>query len=72
MQSIAKTVEQIQDKAREFNMGRFLLVLVSLPFFVLGWVARYGTASVLVVASWVWAAVQVGWKVATEQRKGGS
>lgn len=70
MDSISDTVDQIQQKATEFDLGRALLTLLALPFFVLGWAARH----VVLALAWVWAAVLVGWRVAVEPRRtaGGS
>lgn len=70
MTTLTATVDRIQAKTVEFSAVRLLLALIGLPFFVVGYVA-YGTYRVAqLVASWVWAAVIVGWETAGERRRG--
>lgn len=72
MTTLTATVDRIQAKTVDFNGVRLLLSLLALPFFVVGFVA-YGTYRVVkLVASWVWAAVVVGWEIAGERRSGTS
>lgn len=66
-QSISDTVDQVERKAREFDLARFVLTLLALPFVVLGWTARYAVRAL----AWFWAAVQVGWQLATQPRQPG-
>lgn len=66
MTTITATVQDVETRANQlistFNLIRFLLILLSVPFIVLGWVARLVYRAVLVVAVWVYAAVEIGWK----------
>jgi hypothetical protein len=66
-EAISDAVDQVEAKAREFDLARFVLTLVALPFVVLGWCARFVVRAV----AWCWAAVQVGWSLATERRQTG-
>lgn len=61
-------VEQIREKAAALDPAvaaaaalRLLLVLLALPFLLLGWVARIVVRCLWAAAAWVWAAVLVGW-----------
>ncbi|MGH3834178.1 MAG: hypothetical protein ACRDSF_00520 [Pseudonocardiaceae bacterium] len=70
MTTITATVDRIQAKAVDVNGVRLLLALLALPFFVAGYIA-YGTYRVgQLVASWLWAAVIVGWETAGERGRG--
>lgn len=61
MTNMAATVDRIQERALDFNLAKALLTLISLPFFILGWVA-YGTYRVVsLLVAWVWAALLEGW-----------
>ena len=64
-QQVDKIQQQILEQANRVRLGRLLLTLIAVPFFVLGWTARHLVAAVLVVARWLIAAVQVGWQTAT-------
>lgn len=64
MTSMVATADRIQEKATEFQPIKMLLTLLALPFFVVGWVAYTVYRVVRLVASWLWAAVMVGWETA--------
>lgn len=63
---MAVPVARIADKAREINVGAFLLSLLIAPFYVLGWLAGKG----LVGLAFVGAAVKIGWSDARGARVG--
>lgn len=44
-----------------FNLVAFLLTLLSVPFIVLGWVARLAYRVVLVVVIWAYSGLEEGW-----------
>lgn len=67
MSALSRAVDQVEQRAAKVDLGRILLALLALPFFVLGWTARY----VVRVLTWCWAAVQVGWQLATQPRQPG-
>lgn len=70
MTTITATLDRIQARAVDFNAARLLLAVLALPFFLAGFVA-YGTYRLAqLVASWLWAAVIVGWETAGERRRG--
>lgn len=53
----AVPVEKIGERAREINVGRTILALLALPFFLLGWIVRK-TALAFV---WIGVAFKAGW-----------
>jgi len=63
-QQVDKIQQQILEQAAKVRLGRLLLNLIAVPFFVLGWCARNVVALVLVVFRWLVAAVLVGWQTA--------
>lgn len=61
-------VEQIRAKAAAIDPAvvaaaslRMTLVLLAVPFLLLGWFARIIVRGVWAAGTWVFAAVQVGW-----------
>lgn len=66
--TMAATYDRIQERALDFNLAKALLTLVTLPFFLLGFVAYvvYRVASLAVAFGW--AAVLEGWEQ-SKQRK---
>lgn len=71
MTSATVVFDQIQAKSREFNLPRFLLILVALPFFALGWLVHHAYRLLCTVCAWVWAACAVGWERARDGATGG-
>lgn len=68
--TITAVIQRIETRSVQFNAVRTLLILIGVPFFVIGFIA-FGTVRFLnLVASWVWAAVIVGWESAKERRNG--
>ena len=67
--TLVTTVQDVETRANQlvssFDPIRFLLILLSIPFIVVGWVARLVYRVVLVVAMWIWAAAETGWKRAS-------
>ena len=68
MTTITAVIQRIETKAPQFNALRTLLILIGVPFFVIGWLAFGAVRFLNLVASWVWAAVIVGWESAKERR----
>lgn len=66
MTTLATTVQDVESRANQlvasFDLVRFLLILLSIPFIVVGWTARWVYRVVLVVAMWAYAAAETGWK----------
>lgn len=63
-------VERINARAAEFNIIRFVLAVLALPFMAIGVTARF----VFVAAAWAWFAVVEGWNYAAKApapRRGG-
>lgn len=61
-------VEQIREKAAALDPAvaaaaalRLLLVILAVPFLLLGWFARIVVRCLWAAATWVWASVHVGW-----------
>lgn len=61
-------VEQIREKAAAIDPAvvaaaslRMLLVLLAVPFLLIGWLSRMIVRAVWAASTWVVAAVQVGW-----------
>jgi hypothetical protein len=67
-------VEQIREKAAAVDPAaaaaaaaavlRVLLVVLAVPFLLIGWIARMAVRAVWTAGTWVFAAVQVGWELA--------
>lgn len=70
MTSMAATADRIQAKAVEFQPVKLLLALLACPFFLAGFAAYGGYRVLRVVASWMWAAVLVGWEMAQQHLTG--
>jgi hypothetical protein len=68
--TLAAAVTSVQIDAREmartFDLARFLLVVLALPFLVLGFAARLVYRVVLLAGIWAWAAVRTGWRLAAD------
>lgn len=64
--AMVDTVQQVETRANQlraqFDPVRVLLILLSLPFILLGWVARFVYRALVVVGVWMWAAAETGWK----------
>lgn len=62
-------VERITQRAREFDVLRFVLAVLALPFMLIGYTARF----VFVAAAWAWYAIVEGWHAAkaVESRRTG-
>lgn len=63
-------VERINERVADFNVIRFVLAVLALPFIVVGFAARV----VFVAGAWACVAVAEGWKMAAETpalRRGG-
>lgn len=69
MTSATAVLDRIQAKSAEFDLPRFLLTLVALPFFVLGWVVYHAWRVLCVVCGWAWAACVIGWEQARDGRR---
>lgn len=64
MTTLAATAERIRVRSGDFRLGIFLLTLIALPFFGLGWLVRHGYRAVETVCGWIWAAALEGWESA--------
>lgn len=66
MVAVQETVRAVETRANQlvaqFDPIRALLIVLSLPFIVVGWLARLVYRVVLVVGAWVFSAVEAGWK----------
>ncbi|HEV2778831.1 MAG TPA: hypothetical protein VGX25_05465 [Actinophytocola sp.] len=71
----AQTVQAVEQRANEliksFDPIRFLLILLSIPFIVVGYVARLVYRVVLVVFIWAYSAAETGWKRAAPRKGDG-
>ena len=60
------TVQAVETRANElvrgFDLVRVLLILLSLPFIVIGWVAQKAFRVLVIAGAWVWAAAETGWQ----------
>lgn len=65
MVTLATMAQNVSTRANQriatFNLVAFLLVLLSVPFIVLGLAARLVYRVVLVVAIWAYSAIEEGW-----------
>ena len=59
-----QVLERIETEARQLSPRQVALTLVSLPFFVLGWLAAKASAIVWLAVAWGWTALLVGWRQA--------
>jgi hypothetical protein len=59
-----QVLERIETEARQLSPRQVLLTLVSLPFFVLGWVAAKAVTGAWLAVAWAWVALLDGWRVA--------
>lgn len=64
MVSLSATVDQVRAEARSIDVTKWLLTLLLLPFFVLGWSARMVWRGFTFVVSFAGAACKVGWRAA--------
>lgn len=75
VEGAARAVQDVETRANEligkFDLIRFALIVLSLPFIVLGFLARLVYRAVLVVAVWAWAALEIGWKRAASGKGDG-
>jgi hypothetical protein len=58
--------DEVRAEARRVDLGRALLVLLFVVPFALGWLA----GATVTAASWLWAAIVVGWRTAYGDRAG--
>jgi len=70
MSTITAAIQRIETKAVQFNMVRALLIFIGVPFFVIGFIAFGAVRFMRLVASYLWAALIVGWESAKERRGG--
>lgn len=68
MTALTETIPQIREKAAAIDPAvaaaaalRVLLVLLAVPFLLIGWLARMLVRMTWAASTWVFAAVQVGW-----------
>lgn len=66
--TMAATYDRIQERALDFNLAKALLTLVTLPFFLLGFIAYVVYRVASLVVAFGWAAVLEGWDQ-SKQRK---
>lgn len=57
-------MDRISSRARQYQLGKFLVGLATLLPYLLGWSARKLVMAVWAVLAWLWAAVVVGWQSA--------
>ena len=72
--AVSATGDRIQTRAREhartFHLGRFLLLVLAVVPFVVGWLAYRGYRVVVLAGSWIVAAGQEGWASARGDSSG--
>ncbi|UVS81834.1 hypothetical protein [Actinokineospora sp. UTMC 2448] len=71
MATLEATLAQVRTRRREVDWTRVALALAFALPWLIGWTVRKTVVVLGVIASFVWAAADVGWRAAAPKDKGG-
>lgn len=69
--AMGAVVDQIREESAQLDPVKAVLTLLTLPLFLLGWVAAKVAGLVWTVVAWSYTAVLVGWREARRGERGG-